>query len=171
MAFADASFDVLTAAFALPFLPDPGRAAAEFRRLVRPGGVVAVSTWAEDDPRWSWEDDLIAAAGTPERTAVQRSFSRAEDVVGLLASAGFEDTRVYREETDITFATEQDWWDWHWSFSLRGVLEQFDPAALDTLRAASFDRMAALRTADGFPVHLSAWIVTGHRGAESDAAA
>ena len=167
MGFADASFDVLTAAFALFFLPDPERAVAEFRRVLRPGGIVAVSTWAESDPRWAWEGDLIAAAGTPLRRAVRRLFSRAEEVVDLLAGAGFDDVRVYREETDISFASEQDWWDWHWSFSLRGVLEQFDPKALDALRAASFEQMASLRTADGFRVHLNAWIVTGRRDANS----
>ncbi|MFG1817093.1 class I SAM-dependent methyltransferase [Kribbella sp. NPDC049174] len=161
MTFADASFDAVVAAFALFFLPDPERAAAEFRRLLRPGGVVAVSTWAEDDPRWAWEDDLIAAAGTPVRRAVQRPFDRAEDVVGLLTGAGFDDVGVHHEAITIRFASEKDWWDWHWSFSLRGVLEQFDPAALESLRTASYEQMAALRTADGFPLQLNAWIVTG----------
>ncbi len=161
MTFADASFDLITAAFVLFFLPDPERAVAEFRRLLRPGGVVAVSTWAENDARWAWEGQLLAAAGTPQRRAMHRPFSRAEEVVDLLTGAGFDDVRVHREETDISFASEQDWWDWHWSFSLRGVLEQFDPPALETLRVASFERMASLRTADGFPMHLNAWIVTG----------
>jgi ubiquinone/menaquinone biosynthesis C-methylase UbiE len=163
MDFADASFDVLTAAFVLFFLPDPERAMSEFHRLLRPGGTVACSTWAEDDPRWVWEDDLIAAAGTPQHRAVHRAFDRADDVVELLAAAGFEDIRVSREETDISFSTEQDWWDWHWSFSRRGLFEQLDPAALDALRTASFERMATLRTADGYPLHLNAWIILGRR--------
>jgi ubiquinone/menaquinone biosynthesis C-methylase UbiE len=166
MTFAEASFDVVTAAFVLFFLPDPARAMAEFRRLLRPGGVVAVSTWAEEDPRWVWEDDLIAAAGTPQRRAVQRSFSDAEEVVDLLTSTGFADVHVHREQTDINFPSEQDWWDWHWSFSLRGVLEQFDPASIEALRAACFEQMTALRTPAGFPMHLNAWIVTGRRATE-----
>jgi ubiquinone/menaquinone biosynthesis C-methylase UbiE len=168
MMFADSSFDVLTAAFAVVFLPDPERAAAEFHRLVRVGGTVAVSTWADGDPRWGWEDDLIASIGTAQRRAVLRSFSRAEDVVDLLSGAGFTDAQVYREETDISFSSEQDWWDWHWSFSLRGVLEQFDAAALDRLRAAAFEKMAELRTPEGFPVRLNAWIVTARRDAKPD---
>jgi hypothetical protein len=40
-------------------------------------------------------------------------------------------------------------------------LEQFDPESVEALRVASFERMAALRAADGFPMHLNAWIVTG----------
>ena len=159
--FPDSSFDAVTVAFALFFLPDPERAAAEFHRVLGPRGRVAVSTSAERDDRWSWQDELLAAAGTPKRPPVQRPFDRAEDVIQLLDAAGFNKLRAHREEADIHFATEQDWWDWHWSFSLRGVLEQFDPAAVTAVRDASFARMATLRTAGGYPVHLNAWIVTG----------
>ena len=163
--FPDASFDVLTAAFMLFFLPDPEQAAAEFRRLLRPGGQIAVSTWADEDPRWAWEDDLLpataTATGTPRRRAVQRPFDRAEDVTELLAGAGFRQLRAYREETEIHFATEQQWWEWHWSFSLRGLLEQLDRAEVDAIRDASFERMVGLRTPAGYPMRLTAWIVTG----------
>lgn len=48
--------------------------------------------------------------------------------------------------------------------SLRGVLEQFDPEAVTAVRDASFARMATLQTADGYPVHLNAWIVAGVSG-------
>jgi SAM-dependent methyltransferase len=159
--FPDAAFDVVTAAFLLFFLPHPDRAAAEFRRVLRPGGRVAVSTWAEDDERWDWADDLLAAAGTTGRTALRQPFDRAEDVTGLLAGAGFADLRARHEQTTIHFATEQEWWDWRWSFSLRGVLEQLGEPTLTALREASFSEMARLRTDRGYPMRLDAWIVTG----------
>jgi len=161
LAFPDARFDVLTAAFLLFFLSHPERAAAEFRRVLRPGGRVAVSTWAEEDPRWEWEDDLLASAGTPRRRAVHRPFDRVEEVTDLLAGAGFRETRVHREETEVHFSTEAEWWDWHWSFSLRGLLEQLDESRVQAIRAAAFERMAPLRTPRGYPVRLSAWIVVG----------
>ncbi len=44
-AFADASFDVATCAFGLMFCPDATRAIAELRRVVRPGGRIALAVW------------------------------------------------------------------------------------------------------------------------------
>ena len=161
--FPDARFDVLTAAFALFFLPDPARAAAEFQRVLRPGGVVAVSTWGEEDERWSFQDDLLAAAGSPRLRAVQQPFDRAEDVTDLLGSAAFTDLQVHHEETEIRFASKQEWWDWHWSFSVRGLLEQMAPETLVAYRDACFREMDALQTADGYPLRLEALIVTGRK--------
>ncbi len=161
--FPDARFDVLTAAFALFFLPDPARAAAEFRRVLRPGGVVAASTWGNEDERWSFEDDLLATASTPQHRALQQPFDQAGDVTQLLESAAFTDLEVHQEETEIHFASKQQWWDWHWSFSLRGLLEQLPPEALVAHRDACFREMDGLRTADGYPLRLRALIITGRR--------
>jgi len=159
--FPDARFDVLTAAFALFFLPDPARAAAEFQRVLRPGGVVAVSTWGLEDERWSFEDDLLASAGTPRLRAVQQPLDRAEDVTELFDTAGFADQQVHHEQTEIHFASKQQWWEWHWSFSLRGLLEQMEPEALVAYRDACFREMDALQTPEGYPLRLTALIVTG----------
>jgi ubiquinone/menaquinone biosynthesis C-methylase UbiE len=161
--FPDASFDLLTAAFALFFLPDPARAAAEFQRVLRPGGVVAVSTWGEEDERWSFEDELLASTGSPRLKTLQQPFDRAEDVTDLLATAGFADLQVHQEETEIHFASKQQWWDWHWSFSVRGLLEQLEPEAVIAYRDACFREMDALETASGYPLGLTALIVVGRR--------
>ncbi|MEL4320304.1 class I SAM-dependent methyltransferase [Leifsonia sp. YIM 134122] len=45
--FADAAFDVATAVNALQFADDTTAAVRELARVVRPGGIVAVSNWAE----------------------------------------------------------------------------------------------------------------------------
>ncbi len=159
--FTDARFDVLTAAFALFFLPDPARAAAEFRRVLRPGGVLAVSTWGDEDERWSFEDDLLPTSDSPRLRALQQPFSRPEEVTELLATAGFTDVEVHQEETEIFFESKQQWWDWHWSYSVRGLLEQLTPDALLAYRDGCFREMDALQTAAGYPLRLNALIVIG----------
>lgn len=159
--FPDGRFDVLTAAFALFFLPDPARAAAEFHRVLRTGGVVAVSTWGDEDDRWSFADDLLATAGSPSRRALQQPFDRAEDVTDLLGTAGFSDLQAHQEETEIRFDSKEQWWEWHWSFSVRGVLEQLTSEALVAFRDGCFREMDALQTGGGYPLRLTALIVTG----------
>ena len=46
--FTDASFDAVTNAYGLMFCPEPQRALAEIRRVLKPGGRVALTAW--DDP-------------------------------------------------------------------------------------------------------------------------
>ena len=159
--FPDARFDELTAAFALFFLPDPARAAAEFHRVLRPGGGIAVSTWGDEDERWAFEDELLPTPDSPTVKALQQPFSRAEDVTELLTSSGFADVEVHREETEIHFASPDQWWEWHWSFSVRGLLEQLPADELATYRDACVGEMEALRTSAGYPLRLEALIATG----------
>ena len=47
LAFPDASFDVVLCAFGLMYVPDPERALAEMRRVLRPGGRVGLAAWGE----------------------------------------------------------------------------------------------------------------------------
>jgi ubiquinone/menaquinone biosynthesis C-methylase UbiE len=47
---ADGSFDAVLCQQGLQFFPDRGRAVEEMCRVVRPGGVVMVSTWASERP-------------------------------------------------------------------------------------------------------------------------
>jgi SAM-dependent methyltransferase len=158
----DATFDVVTCAFAVFFLPHPERAAAEFHRVLRPGGRVAVSVWGDEDPRWAWEDDLFAGLGVTRRP-VRRPFDRPGELVELLADTGFGDLRTYREELEINFADPDQWWEWNWSFSRRGTLEQLDADALAEVKAGAREHLAKMVTPTGIPMRLTAWFAIGRR--------
>jgi ubiquinone/menaquinone biosynthesis C-methylase UbiE len=43
--FADAEFDVATMALVITFIPDPAKALAELKRVVKPGGTIATYVW------------------------------------------------------------------------------------------------------------------------------
>lgn len=93
--FPDACFDVVTAGFVIDLLSDPAAALAEVRRVLRPGGVFALSIpgTLPHRRRWQWLVDLAqeffpsTAREDPER---EDPDGHADvDVDGLLAAAGF----------------------------------------------------------------------------------
>ena len=70
LALPDASFDVALCALGLMYVPDPAQALAEMRRVLRPGGRVALAVWGER-ARCGWAgvfpivDDEVASDVCP----------------------------------------------------------------------------------------------------------
>jgi SAM-dependent methyltransferase len=162
--FDDGSFDIVLCSFGIFFFPNPERAVAEFSRVLRPAGVVALSSWTEEDERWAWEDALLADVRVPRR-AVNRPFDAPSDLEQLLSGAGLVGVRHQLERRAITFSSEQEWWNWKWSYSIRGVLEQMTEETRDEFRQSAFAHMQLLREPDGFPMQLTACIAVGHKPA------
>lgn len=57
---AAASFDAVVSCFALIFVGDPGRAASEIARVLRPGGRLVFSAWMMEGAIWSASAALMA---------------------------------------------------------------------------------------------------------------
>lgn len=87
--FPDAAFDVVTAGFVIDLLSDPAAALAEIRRVLRPGGVVALSTPGPlpHRERWQWLADL--AGEFYPGTVPDDPAPAPVDVAGMLTAAGF----------------------------------------------------------------------------------
>lgn len=156
--FSDGLFDVVLCSFGVFFFPEPEQAASEFLRVLAPGGTVGLSSWAGDDERWSWEQELLGGVNV-ERRAVSCTFAESADLESLLGGAGFEAVRAQLEHRDILFASEEEWWEWMWSYSVRGVLEQLDQTSREAYRLAAYEAMQAIKEPDGFPMRLSAFLV------------
>ncbi|WP_019170706.1 class I SAM-dependent methyltransferase [Pseudaminobacter salicylatoxidans] len=67
--FEDGAFDRAFALLVLHFVPDPGKAISEMRRVVRPGGMVAAVVWDHlgGMPGMRMMVDTVAALGEPGR--------------------------------------------------------------------------------------------------------
>jgi SAM-dependent methyltransferase len=63
--FADASFDKIIAAEVLEHLPEDGRAMAELARVLKPGGLIAVTVprWGPEKVCWALSDEYHANEG------------------------------------------------------------------------------------------------------------
>jgi ubiquinone/menaquinone biosynthesis C-methylase UbiE len=143
--FADNSFDVLMAGFALQFFPDLHRGLTEFFRVLKPGGRVAVATWAEyEDPRWAPFEKLIDHYGA-RASLGSNSLNTPEKIKPWFAKAGFVDTETSSRKLDTVYPTEDDYWNMRMSISGRAGLEKLSPSDFEKLKADLSSKIQATK--------------------------
>jgi SAM-dependent methyltransferase len=112
---ADKYFDVAVSGLVLNFVPDPARAAAEMRRAVRGGGIVAAYVWDYADGmqllRRFWD---AAAALDPAASELDEGrrfpLCRREALRSLLNDVGLEQTEVRAVDVPTIFKNFDDYW-------------------------------------------------------------
>ncbi len=153
--FPDATFDQVLCGFSLQFFPHFEQTLSEFQRVLKPKGQVAVTTWGEEDSRWSWYDDLRTAYQAVVKLGSQ-SLDKRDDLFARFSRAGFANIQITTKELDMIYEDEDDWWTMQWSISGRAGLERLEPRRLEQFKAEVFERLQALRQADGFHDRLQA---------------
>lgn len=105
----DAGADLVLCAQLLQFLDDAATATAiaEMRRILKPGGRVAASTWSslEDNPYFAALATAIATHISPEAANGLRAAFRLADantLRKLFVAHGFQDVRSERREMDLS---------------------------------------------------------------------
>jgi O-methyltransferase / aklanonic acid methyltransferase len=166
--FANSSFDVILCGFALFFFPQLDRALSEFRRVLKPGGRIAVSTWGNQfDQEWEWFDQLVQKYLPPEPQSDQKSktsdrsvFETPEGMKKIFDTAGFTNTQVLSEITNFSYATSEEWWEVLWSHGGRSTLERIENTrgaeVLAQFKAECLQYMNTKQTAKGIqqPFHV-----------------
>jgi ubiquinone/menaquinone biosynthesis C-methylase UbiE len=89
LTFEPASFDAVFCGFSIQYFPELAQTLSEFRRMLRPGGVLALSTWGKGDPRWARLQKLRRGYGVGERMGGIRLRDPA-DVEAVMRKSGFE---------------------------------------------------------------------------------
>jgi ubiquinone/menaquinone biosynthesis C-methylase UbiE len=94
LSFSSGSFDAVLCNLGLMFFPNPGRGLSEFRRVLRPGGRVAVSVNTMVERSYNHQINVIIARHLPGLAeAVKRTFAlgEASRLQSLFSGAGFVD--------------------------------------------------------------------------------
>ncbi|HEX6310874.1 MAG TPA: methyltransferase domain-containing protein [Acidimicrobiia bacterium] len=153
LAFAAGCFDVVTCSQVMNQFSDPGAAASELRRVMRPGARIGVLRDLGVESQWDFVAEVAAAF--VDRLSAPPPPKRAVDVVGVLGDAGFADIDRTEETIELVFPDEQAWWDWHWTTGRgRTNVDPLPEDARREYRSAVFARMQPLRTTAGFPMEL-----------------
>jgi SAM-dependent methyltransferase len=171
--FADGSFDAVVGNLAVLHLGRPERAAAEFARVLRPGGRVALTVW--DVPARSPFPgvlfDAVAAAGAAAPPDVPAGppffrFADADELAALLRGAGFAGETV----TSLPFSHRVARVDELWDDLLRGTVRASALVARQSeevrqeIRAALERAVEPFRTGDGLEFPVSVVLATARAG-------
>jgi SAM-dependent methyltransferase len=116
-------------------MEDPENAVQETRRILRPGGRVALAAWAgADENRWSTLPiDLLLDRGLVDPAEPSAQFAWADEgvIAEHLQNAGFVEFEVETVDFPIRYPSVDAWWATSRSMSIRaGRARVDDPAEL-----------------------------------------
>jgi len=97
MPFADGTFDLVTCQQGLQSFPDRAAAMAEMRRVLRPGGRLALACWRSTDfnPVWKLLEEALGRLMVPAATVLPPlALGDADELRRLARAGGFTDVAV-----------------------------------------------------------------------------
>jgi ubiquinone/menaquinone biosynthesis C-methylase UbiE len=156
--FPDNSFDRVICGFAIFFMPDAQGVLSEFKRVLKPGGVLALSTWShDDDGRWAWDAELKKKYVPPRPAEMQinsggyshTDFDTSEGISALVSGAGFENVQVSVEELEFAYKDADEWWATRWSHFSRYDMERMTSEDLEKYKIEAFAKMREMAEPDG----------------------
>lgn len=144
--YSEGSFDHTLSMLVLMFISEPEKAAAQMRRVTRPGGTVAACTWDRVGLEMTavfWEEALKLDSEAETRAERPRRLNQPEQLAALWRATGLHDV----EETTLEISTDFRSFDDYWRPFLRGVgphgvyVADLPPQRCDALRDAIRKRL------------------------------
>ena len=167
----DGSYDVVLCREGLMFAPDPARAAREIRRVLRPGGRVALAVWGPRD-RNPWLgvvlDAVSAQLGKPvPPPGIPGPFSLgdADKLAALLSDAELSDVVISELPVPLRAVSFDEWWARTCALAgpLAKILASLPADAAQALRTRAREAIRAYETPDGLEFPGLALLAGGRR--------
>ncbi len=158
IAMEDDAVDGIACKFGLMLLPDPVRAVAECRRVLRPDGRLVAATWGPPEANL-WIATFGAAMlahghalpGDPLEPGGIFSLSAPDRLEALLAAGGFDEVAVEPVDVDEHHAAFDDYWQRRVDTSgpLTAILHRLDDEQVAAIRNTCEEFASHLRQPDG----------------------
>jgi SAM-dependent methyltransferase len=163
-----ASVDGVVSRFAYMLVPDPVAALTEARRVLRPGGRLALAVWAapEENPWGSTIGRSLVELGIVERPEPDTPgpFRLADParLESLVRGAGFAEPTVAGVDVTMRYASFDEYWDVtrDLSMSLREALARVPESAAAELRSRVDESLAQYAGDEGLAIPGRAWVTS-----------
>lgn len=169
--FAPASFDNVVSALLLNFLPNPGLAVREMRRVAVPGGTVGLYVWdyagKMEMLRYFWDAAAtMAPAGKTVDEGVRFELCQPEPLEKLFRQAGLVGVEVEGIEVPSVFRDFNDFWEPFLGGQGPGpgYVAKLDPAEQDALREY-LRRKLPVQPDNSIQLTARVWAVRGQKAA------
>ena len=168
--YAENAFDAIVCGYGIIHLPEPDRALVEMRRVLRPGGRVAISVWERPSPNNGY-GVLMGAIKAHGRLDVPLphgpdffQFGDMDNMKGALAQTGFIDVDAVTVPLTLRLERATSFMDTVLQGTVRAkalLLAQSDAAlsAINAATAQAIDRL--FRAEDSFRVPMPAIVGSG----------
>ena len=165
--FGDATFDASLSPLVFNFIPDPGKALREVRRITKPGGRISAAVWDYGDGmrmlRAFWDSAASIDAKSERLDEKHMPLCRAGELAELWRQGVLENVHEQPQVITMRFESFADYWD--------AFLLGQGPAGV-FVKSLNHDQVRALRdelksrvspSAENLPITLSArvWSVCG----------
>lgn len=151
--FPDNHFDLVFCGFALFFLPSIPSALSEFKRVLKPGGKLVVSTWGRDSNLDIMLNNEMKEYPSTKSLIATPLWSKAE-LYKVLQEAQFENIQIFEEIKIFLHQSAEDLWSSLWSHATRAKLEQLTHDQLAELRQKVQKKTKELENSQGIPEDL-----------------
>jgi SAM-dependent methyltransferase len=171
----DQSYDVVLCREGLMFALDPGRAAAEIRRVLRPGGRFAIAVWGPR-ARNPWLGLVLDAASAQLRRTVPPpglpgpfSLEDSAELAALLSSVALTEVAVEEASVPMRAASFEEWWTRTCALAgpLANILASLPEDGADALRARARQAVSPYETTGGLEFPGVTLIASGRREAHA----
>jgi ubiquinone/menaquinone biosynthesis C-methylase UbiE len=145
--FPDHSFDIVFCAFALFFFPHIAQALSECRRVLKPKGRLAVSTFGKKSSLHAWVAERAKELGASLELGVT-TLDSGDALREQLVSAGFTHVEIHEESKVFWHENAEEWWSSLWTHAVRSRFEQLSPQNLERLKKEALLKAKTGRVSD-----------------------
>jgi SAM-dependent methyltransferase len=157
--FPDECFDCVTCGFGIMFFPDQDRGLAQMRRVLRPGGRLAISTWVA---RGDEIHAVLGAMGIP--SSRNPGWITEPDVLeALVRRNGFSDICVKSDSMDFRYSDAEEVWQQGRGTGVRRILDTLDTTQKQRALSLLAERLKPHQCHDGIYLRATALLAVANR--------